>query len=263
VEPVGSDKGSGVPGEPPQAVNSAPECNKTEKGSGFPTKVTVKVKGDLNFNLDGISLNLLFDENQDGGSKAVITTNVQTAESDDKLSVARSEELAKEQWECPKLQHICRLAKTNKGGFFVEDGLIYHRDTIYGYNVKQLVLPECRYPVVLSMTHDAPFAGHMAAKATRNRIKLHFYFPEMDKVVKDYCNSCDMCQRRAPVKVRDRIPIHPIERGDELPFNHLIMDCIGPIVPVNDPTVVKPEYNYALVLVDKYSRWPMAYPLKS
>jgi transposase InsO family protein len=65
------------------------------------------------------------------------------------------------------------------------------------------------------------------------------------------------------VKVADRIPIKPIARGDELQFNHLVMDCIGPIIPDVDPIGVKPGYNYALVLVDKFSRWPMAYPLRS
>ncbi len=189
-EPVVSGVDSSVPTRPLQAVESASESSKIEKGSEVPTKV--KVVGDIEFNLDGVSLNLLFDENKDGGSKTVVTTNVQTIESGDELSIARSEELAKEQAECPKLQHICRLAKNKKGGFFVEDGLIYHRDKIYGYNVQQLVLPESRYPVVLSMAHDAPFAGHMAAKATKNRVKLHFYLPGMDKVVKDYCNSCDV-----------------------------------------------------------------------
>ena len=68
---------------------------------------------------------------------------------------------------------------------------------------------------------------------------------------------------RAPVKVSDRVPITPIPRHDELPFTHLVMDCIGPILPEGDPSVPKPEYNYALVIVDKYSRWPMAYPLRS
>jgi hypothetical protein len=54
----------------------------------------------------------------------------------------------------------------------------------------------------------------MAAKATGSRIKLHFYIPEMDEVEKAYCSSCAVYQRRALVKVKNRIPIHPIERGD-------------------------------------------------
>ena len=72
----------------------------------------------------------------------------------------------------------------------------------------------------------------------------------MDSIIRQYCESCEECQKRAPVKVADRVPIVPINRDDELPFNHLIMDCIGPIIPDGDPTTTRPEYNYALVLVD-------------
>ena len=55
----------------------------------------------------------------------------------------------------------------------------------------------------------------------------------------------------------------PIPRGDEFPFCHLVMDCIGPIVPHGDPVAIQPNYNYALVVIDLFSRWPMAYPLRS
>ena len=82
-------------------------------------------------------------------------------------------------------------------------------------------------------------------------------------IVLRHCASCAICQLRAPVKVSDRVPITPIPRDDELPLTHLVMDCIGPILPEGDPAAKKSEYNYALVIVDKYSRWPMAYPLRS
>ena len=113
------------------------------------------------------------------------------------------------------------------------------------------------------MGHDAPFAGHMAFRATRHCIKLSFWFPKMDDRIRSYCSPCTVCQLRAPVKVSDRVPITPIPRNDELPFTHLVMDCIGPILPEGDRTVPKAEYNYALVIVDRFSRWPMAYPLRS
>ena len=171
--------------------------------------------------------------------------------------------LAVEQRECPSLCEYWKLAKQNKNGFFVEDDLLYHRDTILGHKVKQLCLPEKRVPIVLEMGHDAPFAGHMAVKSTHHRIKLNFWFPKMNDRIKSYCSSCATCQLRTPVKTSDRVPITPIPRDDELPFTHLVMDCIGPILPEGDPAAKKPEYNYALVIVDKYSRWPMAYPLRS
>ena len=111
--------------------------------------------------------------------------------------------------------------------------------------------------------HDAPYAGHMAAKSTRQRIRLSFWFPDMDKNVQAYCESCPVCQLRAPVRKRDRVSITPIPRGDELPFNHLVMDCIGPIIPTDDSVAVRPKYNYALVVIDLFSRWPMVYPLRT
>jgi ferredoxin len=88
------------------------------------------------------------------------------------------------------------------------------------------------------MAHDALFAGHMAYRATKHRIKYQFYFPLMEKIIQEYCASCEICQKRAPVKVADRVPIAPILRSDELPFNHL--DCIGPIIAEGDPSACKP-----------------------
>jgi hypothetical protein len=177
--------------------------------------------------------------------------------------VADTDTLAQEQKACPSLSKCWELAKQNRGNFFVENGLLYHRDNILGHKINQLCLPEKRIPIVLEMGHDAPFAGHMAFQTTRHRIRLSFWFPKMDELIRSYCSTCAVCQLRAPVKVSDRVPITPIPRNDELPFTHLVMDCIGPILPDTDHTTPKPEYNYALVIVDRFSRWPMAYPLRS
>ena len=129
--------------------------------------------------------------------------------------------------------------------------------------MKQLCLPKERIDKVLNLAHDAAFAGHMALKTTKDRIKLNFWFPNMEDTVKEYCASCDVCQRHAPPRVAQRTPITPIPRNDEVRFGCLVADCIGPIVTNVDPTSPKPEYNYALVAVDQFSRWPMAYPLKA
>ena len=176
---------------------------------------------------------------------------------------ATANELAIEQKACPSLHDVWELARQNKGGFFVQDGLLYHRDKISGQSVIQLVLPMRRQGIVLSMAHDANFAGHLATDKTLQRIRLTFWFPCMKNIVRQYCASCDICQKRAPIRVSHRVPITPIPRDEELPFTHLVMDCIGPIVQNNDPVASKPMYNYALVVVDKFTRWPMAYPLRS
>jgi transposase InsO family protein len=153
--------------------------------------------------------------------------------------------------------------KNEAKNFFVEDNLLFHKDKIAGHSVKQLCLPKERIDKVLSLAHDAAFAGHMALKTTKDRIKLNFWFPNMENIVKEYCESCDICQRHAPLRIAQRVPITPIPRNDETRFGCLVADCIGPIVTNVDPTSPKPEYNYALVAVDQFSRWPMAYPLKA
>jgi transposase InsO family protein len=176
---------------------------------------------------------------------------------------ADNDTLLREQQNCHNLMPCWQQAKQNKNNFFIDNNLLYHKGEIMGHKVNQLCLPEDRIGVVLRVAHDAPCAGHMAFKATRARIKLNFWFPRMDERIREYCASCQICQLRTPVKVADRVPITPIPRADELCFNHLNMDCIGPMVVTGESNKSKPKYNYALVLVDKFSRWPMAYPLRS
>jgi transposase InsO family protein/ribosomal protein L21E len=176
---------------------------------------------------------------------------------------ADNDTLLREQQNCHNLKPCWQQANQNKNNFFTDNNLLYHKGEIMGHKVNQLCLPEDRIGVVLRVAHDAPCAGHMAFKATRARIKLNFWFPRMDERIREYCASCQICQLRTPVKVADRVPITPIPRADELCFNHLNMDCIGPMVVTGESNKSKPKYNYALVLVDKFSRWPMAYPLRS
>ena len=148
---------------------------------------------------------------------------------------------AEEHRSCLSLRPFWQFAEHGKKGFFVDNGLLYHRETLWSQKLKQLCLPDQRIPVVLEMGHDAPYSGHMASKSTRQRIRMSFWFPDME----------------------NRVPILSIPHGDEFPFSHLVMDCSGPIIPRGNPVAIQPKYNYALVVVDLFSRWPMAYLLCS
>jgi hypothetical protein len=61
------------------------------------------------------------------------------------------------------------------------------------------------------------------------------------------------------VKVSDRALATPIPKNDELPFTHLMIDCIGPIFPEDDRTVPKPQYNimhWWLLISFRVGLWP-------
>jgi ribosomal protein L21E len=217
--------------------------------------------------LDGVPLVVTVAGGPSLESTATVGENESAAFVDpDQLSnerTAHSELMSDEQRNCSTLKECWEFAKTNKNNFFVENGLLYHRETILGHKINQLVLPVSRRKVVLEFAHDAPFAGHMAWRRTRYRVRLAFYWPGMDNDIRQWCSTCEICQKHKPVRIADRVPITPIPRDEELPFTHLVMDCIGPIIPTSDPFIPKPDYNYALVVVDKYTRYPMAYPIRS
>ena len=148
---------------------------------------------------------------------------------------------AEEQRSCPSLRPFWQFAEHDTKGFFVDNGLLYHREALWDQKLKQLCLPNQRIPVVLEMGHDVPYEGHKASKSTRQRIRMSFWFAD----------------------VENRVPILPIPRGDEFLFSQLVMGCFGPIVPHGDPVTIQLKYNYALMVIDLISRWPMAYPLRS
>jgi hypothetical protein len=126
-----------------------------------------------------------------------------------------------------------------------------------GYEIEQLVLPKDRINSVLKLAHEG-FGGHLAMKKTRDRIRISgFMFPSMTVKCKAYTDSCKSCQLRARTTCYDRVPITAIPRADE-PFNHWFMDCFGKVLPNQNI-----DFNYALILVDSYSRWPIVVPLRT
>ena len=120
------------------------------------------------------------------------------------------------------------MATEKKGNFFFKNDLLFHRENVLGHNVDQLVLPSCRISSVLELAHDAMFSGHYAHKNTLRRVRLNFCFPQMNKRIKEFCDTCHDCQVRARQLVKDRTPVSAIPRN-EVPFSHLWWDCIGPL----------------------------------
>jgi len=76
---------------------------------------------------------------------------------------------------------------------------------------------------------------------------------------RDYIKTCFVCQLKAPVTHRNRVPITPIPHADRV-FDHLFIDCMGPLMSGEGQKV---KYNYAFIAVDSFSRYPVCYPLKS
>ncbi|XP_077541120.1 uncharacterized protein LOC144153344 [Haemaphysalis longicornis] len=148
-------------------------------------------------------------------------------------------------------------AKRGKAGMFVSDGLLFHRDTIAGAKVTQLVLPSERREEVLLLAYQSLWGGHLGPEKTKARIKYSFFWPGLEADVSNHCQTCHGYQIRADRRLSDRVPIVLLTRPGH-PFQVVNVDIIGPLdVPSGR------GHKYALCLVDLCTRWPEVVYLRS
>jgi len=70
----------------------------------------------------------------------------------------------------------------------------------------------------------------MSAQKTYERLRLHFFFPDMRNKVFTVLSHCRECQLKASHKVSDNVPITPIVRPT-LSFMVAHADLICPLDP--------------------------------
>ena len=95
--------------------------------------------------------------------------------------------------------------------------------------VQHLVVPKGRRQALLELRHDQ-VGWHLGIRRTKDRIGLNFMWPSMIKDIVQYCRSCEVCQRRAPIMYRDRVPIEGRVVSTEPVFSHLYVDALGAFV---------------------------------
>jgi len=128
-------------------------------------------------------------------------------------------ELIAEQSRDKSLTGAFALARDSKGGYFLRDGLLFHRAQILGQDVDRLVVPMGRRSALLDLAH-AQVDCHSGICKTKQRIGLSFTWPTLVKDVVEFCRCCDVCQKRARVTFHDRIPIQAGVVSTEPVFSH-------------------------------------------
>lgn len=146
--------------------------------------------------------------------------------------------------------------------FYIQDGVLMRRwcpVMIPGadWNVEtQIVVPELYRPQVLALAHDDHWSGHLGIRKTYSRVLKHFYWPGLKGDVAAHIRSCHVCQIVGkPNQKIPRAPLHPVPVASE-PFEHLIMDCVGPLQRTRGGNV------FLLTLMCVATRYPEAIPLR-
>lgn len=95
--------------------------------------------------------------------------------------------------------------------------------------------------------------SHPGVKATVRLVTERFVWPGVRKDCRQWAKECEQCQRAKVIRHTSA----PLQRfkPPSARFQHVHMDIVGPL-PLSN------SYRYCLTLVDRFTRWPEAFPLQ-
>jgi transposase InsO family protein len=135
--------------------------------------------------------------------------------------------------------------------------------------LSQIVIPRHLYDRLLQLYHSGLGNSHVGGKRMYATLLLRFWWPTMYQDVTNYVAACPLCRVSKPHKQgqEEKVPYlirtMPTPRG---PADIISYDFVTNMQPGASTSQVKThvsEYVSVLVIIDHYSRWTEAIPLKS
>ena len=148
-----------------------------------------------------------------------------------------------------KQRMVHRAVQKHGKNFVLKDGILILRPKQVE-SVPRVVIPVNNAANVLEALHDR--SGHFSYSKTLQKVKLSFYWFDLHKDVKAWCNSCEVCLKRKNPTVPDHQPVGTLPIPDG-PGRWWHMDVVGPLVKSTAGN------RYLLVLTDPFSKWPEAF----
>lgn len=118
---------------------------------------------------------------------------------------------------------------------------------------KAIVPPSLRSRII-DACHSPPWAGHPGVERTTAVVGASYYWPSLRRDVKAFVKGCETCAlRKTPAGLRA-----PLERPfmATRPFEQVSLDIVGPLPKT------KKGFRYLLTMIDNFTRYAEAYPLR-
>ena len=110
---------------------------------------------------------------------------------------------------------------------------------------EKIVLPESLRMKAFRIAHED---SHQGIVRTKQRIRVLFWWPAMDKFVEQAVRNCSLCARHDKTATTSTEPIS-ITEWPERPWQRLSIDIRGP------DSSLGVRYRFAVVVVDYFSKW--------
>lgn len=159
-------------------------------------------------------------------------------------------DMSRQQARDEELQSLLKSSKTSlklEKKLINDSNLALYCDISSG-QVRPFVPKEMRRHVIRHF-HELSHAG---IRATQKLVTQRFVWPKVNKEVREFVKCCLSCQK-AKINKHNRSPDQMFEAPSSR-FQHIHVDLVGPL-PMSD------DSKYLLTVVDRYSRWPEAFPL--
>lgn len=169
------------------------------------------------------------------------------------------EEIARMQIEDTTLDNMRAVAEkdTNNQNWIVINECLHRirKRTRASNQVVQLVLPKPLREQVMQAHHDDLMAGHMGFYKTTQRISQWYYWPSMTTDIKQWIDSCQVCQQHKKSQEKKKGKLVPIEA--ERPFELMGLDILTDL-----PTTARGN-KHIVVFTDYYTKWPEAFAVQA
>ena len=131
----------------------------------------------------------------------------------------------------------------------ITDKILYKqvKDKIDGRVRVVFVAPRKMQQDVLRNAHSSLVAGHAGEQKTMYRLSLHWWWPDVETDVKEFVQTCSICQANKTGKMQPKVPLNPLPATQN--FNERVhMDLFGPLLSDTANRLV-------LVITDAFSKY--------